>query len=128
MTPDQIQALVAVAGLVVSGLGGGLALLWKVSRYFHTNDTRLDRLASVVVDLAKSQEQAGRDFAAMRVMLQEREKDTMRLEGITDATRKDLMTVTGDLRNTVDKIEALWLTLQQLFPDQVRPRLSDRKR
>lgn len=127
---DLIQNVSALWA-VVAGLGGfasGIFLsIWRVSRYVALNDERMGKMAHVVGEVTKAADNLSKDFISLHHSLQAREKDVLRLEGVAEATRRDLMETTRTLERTTSKIEAMWFTLQKLFPDQVPARVVDRK-
>ena len=135
MTPEAIRSGLEIAAI----LGGwGIAVLlvtWRLSKHFHKNDERMERMARAIAKLAaaqgraqEAQEKAGLAFVALKTKLEEREKDITRLEGVSDATRKDLMETVKALQAAKAAVDAMWLTLQRLFPDKVPARAVDKAR
>lgn len=127
MTMEQIKLLLEILSIVATGLVGFGGILWKLTKYFHKNDARLASLVAIVNKLTAYTEKASHDFITLKATLDAREKDLLRLEGVSDGTRKDLLTVIKDLQTVVGKIDAMWLTMQRIFPDKVPARASDKK-
>lgn len=127
MTPEQIKIAIEIASVIGTIIMGFAALIWKVSRYFHHNNARLSNVATVVKNLAETVTKLDRSIVAMKTSLERHEKDVLKLEGVSDATRRDLLEVVKTLERTTSKIEAMWLTLQRLFPDKVPSRVVDRQ-
>jgi hypothetical protein len=122
VTFDQFKALLEIVGIVVTGALGFWGIMWKLTKYFHKNDARIEQLVTIVNKLTTHSERSGREFVALKTMLEAREKDVLRLEGVSDATRKDLLELMKDLRIAVSKIDALWTRY-----DKVRAQLVDKR-
>jgi seryl-tRNA synthetase len=126
ITPEQIQAAVAIAGLVGSALTAIGLGVWRGAKWagqissgirtvIKTVNTQSDRIKSLeekVVELA--------------VVQRERGDSTAKLEGKVELTTAALAASTKAAEKTADKVEALWRTLQTLHPDKVPKRASDR--
>lgn len=126
ITPEQIQAAVAIAGLLGSALTATAVAVWRGSKWagqitagmktlVKTVNTQSDRLKSLeekVVELA--------------VIQRERADAAAKLEGKLELTTAALSAATKAAGKTSDSVEALWHTLQVLHPDRVPKRASDR--
>jgi seryl-tRNA synthetase len=58
--------------------------------------------------------------------MQEREKEISKIDACIDGTRKDIYELIKETQKNQSKIEALWTTMQNIFPDKVPKRAADR--
>lgn len=126
LTPENISVALQIGGVILGAIGAAVALVWKLSRIFHTNAERMGRIADCTKALTIAVNNLATKFATLETLVAEREKDTLRLEGALETTRKDLALAAKGLNLADSNVKALWITLRNLFPDKVPARMSDR--
>lgn len=123
---QQANAIWSILAGIFGMLSGVLLTVWRASRYVALNDERVGKLTAGFEAIAAGLSAYSKEFAALRAIIQEREKDLLRLEGVSDAARRDMLETIKSLERVTAKIDAMWLTLQRLHPEHVPKRASDR--
>jgi seryl-tRNA synthetase len=123
---DTLESTLGIATTIVSGLVAFGVAWWRFSRWVHTLDADREKYGSELNRLTESHCKLTEAITVLSVKLDEREKDTIKLEGAIDSQRKDLVTVITSLQKTSSSLDALWRTMQNLHSDQVPRRLSDK--
>jgi hypothetical protein len=95
---EVIQFFLAIGGAFFTLLATAGTIIWRLSR----------------------------NFAKFQSKFEQIEAGFLRMEGANDENRKNILELTMKVSETKASFDALWLTLQRLFPDKVQPRLSDR--
>lgn len=129
----QIEIGVTVLGALGSMIGSIAIVGWKVSgvmqklllRDQETSKT-LIQLGKLVVKTQNQIHELHVEIAEMRVENRQREKDTARVDGKIENTNDTMMRLTITLQKACGQLDALWLTLQAIHPDQVPRRASDK--
>lgn len=67
------------------------------------------------------------DIGKLSVGLKEREKDIGKIEGRIDQIGTLMLNQVAAVKEATSSLDAVWRTLQGLYPDKVPKRLSDRK-
>jgi hypothetical protein len=143
-TIETLQFIGAIAGGIFTFFAAIFGATWRISRHMSKYQERFETLErnnaqtseSIVKlgdkfihhlkSLYASNQELTKTITVFGVKLDEREKDYLRLEGQIDGARKNILELTGGIRETKASLDALWLTLQRLFPDKVPGRLSDK--
>lgn len=150
ITPDMVQAGVALLGFVGACVLGWWRLTLVVHRYVaaqnatlvavdklrvqvaHTGkrtSERLDLFARDVVavrdGVAQELGKLRTELATLTVVMNEREKDIARLEGQIENLSAIVVKQVGAVRDATGNLNAIWKTLQVLHPDKVPRRASD---
>ncbi len=125
MDPETINQYLEVFKTIGAWIGALFLGWWKLSRwvrdvetYQKTTTVQLEKVATANLELVKA-------ITAMTVKIEEREKDTLRLEGALEMHRKDMARINDNLNELSGNIKALWRTLQNIHPAQVPKRASD---
>lgn len=125
MSPETINQYLEVFKTLGAWIGALFLGWWKLSRwvrdletYQSTTTAQLDKVATANLELVKA-------ITAMTIKIEEREKDTLRLEGALEMHRRDMSRINDTLNELGGNIKALWRTLQNLHPTQVPKRASD---
>lgn len=144
LTPEQIQAAAAVAGLLITVLGSALGVWWRVTAKIHafteaqtSTLAALDKLRiQVAHSLRKIDQRLGsvdqaastvsKELATFSVLLSEREKDVARLEGQLDQLGSLVVKQVAAVQGAVASLDAVWRVLQKLHPEAVPKRASER--
>lgn len=66
------------------------------------------------------------DIGKLSLLLTEREKDISRLEGQIETLSNLMLKQVSAVKEATSSLDAVWRTLQVLFPDKVPKRASDR--
>lgn len=140
LTPDQIQAAVAVA----SFLGTGLLFWWRLTKRLHEHVTALNAALTAVDKLRVQVAHTGKrtqerldllaqdwnkvrtELATNSVLMAEREKDIVRLEGQIENLGSIVTKQVSAVAGAVSSLDAIWRTLQRLHPTAVPKRASDK--
>lgn len=127
---DYIEILTALIGLfsaviflwwrLSKGIGKFVASTEALGDAQKSTNEKLGKLADAYTNL-------GNSIVRLETKLEEREKDISRLEGALEVGRKDMINVITSLQQCTSSLDAMWRTLQGLFPDKVPARMSDRK-
>lgn len=125
--PAQWNSYLQLAITGGSLLGGVGALWWKISRSSVKTGLLLTTLKDQVEKLTAANVEITKAFSVVSTKLEEREKDIIKLEGVVDSSRKDMIHVVASLQQATSSLDAMWRTLRELFPNQVPARLSDRR-
>lgn len=119
---------------VLTLLGAFLVAWWRFSKWLHGIVATQTHLITVfgelkvsVGKLAEAQGKLTKAIIEHNVRLAEREKDQLRTEGKVEQTQQNLMNAVATLQVCNSSLDALWRTLQRLFPDQVPRRASERQ-
>lgn len=125
MDPETINQYLEVFKTIGAWIGALFLGWWKLSRwvrdvetYQKTTTVQLEKVATANLELVKA-------ITAMTVKIEEREKDTLRLEGALEMHRRDMSRINDNLNELGGNIKALWRTLQNIHPTQVPKRASD---
>lgn len=131
--PAQLKGyldLIYTVGTIISAVG---LLYWRIAKSAARNKAAFRALQKQVATLIEVNRNFGKDnhelskqLVSITTKLDEREKDINKLEGALEASRKDIVLLVSSLQQTTSSLDAMWRTLQKLFPDQVRQRLSDK--
>ena len=84
------------------------------------------QLSNQIANMTKTNEELARAVLELTVKISEREKDIVRLEGAVDVTQRNLLETIGIVREASGSLDAMWRTLQRLFPSEVPKRASDK--
>jgi len=104
---------------VVVFLGGVFMFVWKLSKAVSAFENGLNILARENDSLKKKVVELTDEFNNYK-------SESARLEGMHEGTMKALMANVRDLQKATSNIDALWVTLKNLFPGKVPPRTSDK--
>ncbi len=144
LTPEQIQALVAVLGALATAIGTGLVFYWRVATRVasftaaqNATLTALDRMRVQLAGTAKRFHEQGNAFArdiaqlektiaTLSAIMHEREKDLSRVEGQIEQLGAVVVKQVATMQGVLSSTEALWRTLHTLHPQQVPKRASER--
>ncbi len=144
LTPEQIQAIVAVVGAVVTAVSTGLVLYWRlaarVTAFIAAQNATLmavDKMRVQLAGTAKRFSEQGNAFArdlegvkgelkAFSAIMHEREKDLSRVEGQIEQLGSVVVKQVATMQGVLSSTEALWRTLQSIHPQQVPKRASER--
>jgi seryl-tRNA synthetase len=121
-----IESTLGIVTTVVSGLIAFGAAWWRFSRWVHSLEADREKSSGEIGKLIASHVKLTESITILSVKLEEREKDTMKLEGAIDAQRKDMVSVITSLQRTSSSLDALWRTMQNLYSDKVPRRISDK--
>lgn len=121
-----IESTLGIVATVISGLIAFGAAWWRFSKWVHTLETDKEQSAEGLKKLVESHLKLTEAITVLTVKLDEREKDTIKLEGAIDAQRKDMVSIITSLHKTSSSLDALWKTMQNLYSDKVPRRLSDK--
>ena len=127
LDPDVITQYLEIAGVIGSGLVAFGAAWWRFSKWVHSLDGDRERANEQLLKMSESLLKLTEAITVVSVKLDEREEDTIKLEGAMDAQRKDLMSLVAALQKTSSSLDALWRTMQVTHADQVPTRLSDKR-
>lgn len=140
LTPEQIQAIAAILGLI----GGGGVAWWRLSSKFFAFVGAQNSLAEAIERLRSAQiahvKRAGdrldllsrsigsldKDTATLSALVSEREKDTTRLEAQLEQLATMVVKQVASVNAACASLDAVWRTLQVLHPDRVPKRAGDR--
>jgi hypothetical protein len=143
-TLETIKLISAIVGGLLGVLATAGTVIWRISRNAAKFQARFEGLEAGFLQLSNNisenekktqqyfrtvhagSQEISKSFMVLSTKLEEREKDSLRMEGAIDETRKNILELTGGIRESKASLDALWLTLQKLFPDKVPARLSDR--
>lgn len=131
---DLVKSLMET-GVAFLGFISALAVIWrKVQRAITTYTERIDDMSRRFVDVVRAQEVLSnhqvdltKALAILAERLEGRERDISKIEGSLDTTRKDMMQLVSAIHQSTSSLDALWRTLQTLFPGQVPARASDKR-
>lgn len=123
---DDPQKLVELLTGVSAALGGVGALWWKITRAFARAGIDIEGMKAGMDKMAHTTLELTKAVVQLSTKLDEREKDIYKLEGSLDGQRKDMLQVISGLQQATGSLDALWRTLQKLYPDKVPQRASDR--
>jgi hypothetical protein len=128
MAIDSYKDLFEAMTAALTFLAAFGALWWRISKsavktslVMRDMGTQLEKLTLASADLTKS-------FITLATKLDEREKDIVKLEGSIDTQRKDMIHLISALQQSSGSLNALWRTMQSLFPQDVPKRASDEHR
>ena len=130
----QIIATVSALSIHMVGLS---IILWKVSRWVTQRDEAIkttligtkensEDIKALTKSLSRYARETSQGIAKLEQMALQREKGQDHIEGQVDACRRSVMELTAELSKVIGNLDALWITLQNLFPDQIPKRASDR--
>lgn len=120
-------AYISLIGQIVAYVISILIAIWRVSARFARTEEVLKSTARTLEKVVSSQKKLISELSAMEIKLSEREKEIMKLDASIEATRRDIFQLIKDYQKNFSTLEALWLTMQNLFPDKVPQRITDRK-
>jgi hypothetical protein len=130
---DNLEAIVAVGGVLAAAVSGAAATIWKVSQWSaraEVADAARDKAIAELVDklggVTTALATLGSAIREMRVGLKIRERDHAKTEGKLEQTQQSLVQVIATLQQASGSLNALWKTLQTLHPERVPKRASDR--
>ncbi len=144
LTPEQIQAIVAVVGAVVTAVSTGLVLYWRlaarVTAFIAAQNATLvavDKMRVQLAGTAKRFSEQGVLFArdldgvkgavsSFTLVMHEREKDLSRVEGQIEQLGTVVIKQVATMQGAMSSIDAVWRTLQNLHPQAVPKRASER--
>lgn len=130
---DLAKALMET-GVAFIGFVSALFLLWrKVTKAIIAYTAHIDAMSARFEEIVTSQKRLGdhqvdltKALAILAERLEGRERDITKMEGALDSTRKDMMQLVSVIHQSTSSLDALWRTLQTLFPAQVPKRASDK--
>lgn len=122
---STIQTYLEIIGAIATGLITLGAAWWKFSRWVHDLETSSQNSKTELEAISKSVDKMAEALTVLAVKLDEREKDLLKLEGSLEVQRKDFVSVITSLQKTSSSLDALWRTMQAVYPDKVPRRLSD---
>jgi chromosome segregation ATPase len=131
---DLVKSLMET-GVAFLGFISALAVIWrKVQKAITTYTERIDDMSRRFADVVRAQEVLSnhqvdltKALAILAERLEGRERDISKIEGSLDTTRKDMMQLVSAIHQSTSSLDALWRTLQTLFPGQVPTRASDKR-
>jgi hypothetical protein len=122
---ENYQGIAELITTVGGILGAFIALWWKITRTFAKAGCDIEGLKAGMDKMATTNLELTKALVQMAVKLDEREKDIMKLEGALDSQRKDMVQLIAGLQQATSSLDALWRTLQKLYPMEVPRRASD---
>jgi len=125
LDPDKLSTYLGILGALGSGVAAFGAAWWRFSRWVYDLDSHQDKTNEQLLRLADSNLRLTEAITIMTVKLEEREKDTLKLEGAIELQRKDVKDVISSLQTNTSNLDALWRTLKIVYPDKVLKRMSD---
>jgi chromosome segregation ATPase len=120
--PQIFETLTGLLGLV----SAVAALWWKLSKSAARTSLEHEKVKEQLIKFSSQHEETTKALIQLATKLDEREKDVMRLEGAFETQRRDLMHLITGLQQATSSLDAMWRTLQGLFPDTVPRRASDK--
>lgn len=111
---------------IATVLIGVIAFWWRAAKTAARYEVEFGVLKDAVAKNIGRQEKLVDMVTTLVVKIDEREKDTTRLEGALELQRRDMMEVVKGLHQATSSLDAMWRTLQTMFPDRVRKSASDR--
>lgn len=134
---SQIKGYLDLLYTIGTILGAMGVLWWRIARASFRNKEAFKSLQRAVgemiatnkirdKEITREVHDLSRHLAALTAKLEEREKDINKLEGALDVSRKDIVLLVSSLQQSTSSLDAMWRTLQKLFPDQVPQRMSDK--
>ena len=120
---DHYKELIGIVLGFVTTIG---TIWWKIAAAFTKTQIDIKNLYKHFNSIATVTGNLSTSVTELSTKLQEREKDIMRLEGAIEVERKDMITVITNLQQTTSSLNALWRTLDNLFPEAIPKRASDR--
>jgi uncharacterized membrane protein YqjE len=118
-------AYLSMAGQIIAYIVSIVIAIWRVSARFAKHEEILKNTTDNLRAVIKSQREIIKDLGAIEVKMVEREKDIAKVEVGIDSTRRDIYDLIKETQKSQSKIDALWATVQGIFPDKVPKRLSD---
>ena len=82
--------------------------------------------AKSMAEITQSIEGLSKQIERLNVLIEVREKDQTKLEGVNENTQKRLDNLITKISKISGSLDGLWITMQRLFPKEVPPRASDR--
>lgn len=133
LSPDSVQALVAVASFLGSLAAAVVLGIWRLSKWaarlaagqaaalsaLKAVDDQVEALGAEVQELVAAHRET-------RIHLGVREREITRIEGKLEAGTAEAHRLNASVTEVLASIKALWSTLQTLHPDKVPRRASDR--
>lgn len=134
LSPDTIQAALAVLGGVGSLLAAVFVFLWRLSGKFHefvatqaATTLELAKLRAIIAQGARKTSEAvdaltrqsslsERNFALLTASLGEREKDITRLEGQVEQLGSIITKQIAAVNGVSNSLDALWRVLEKSVP------------
>jgi hypothetical protein len=107
-------------------LAGVMALWWKISLSFTKTYLEFHRLQLHTKQMEAVLNQMTRALITHTEQLDARERDLRKLEGAIEVQRRDLVGIIASLQQSTGSLDAMWRTLQNLFPERVPRRASDK--
>jgi len=115
MISVDIEQLVTFGTIIVAFS----TIAWRISRLVTVFENGLN-------DLKRENDNLKDRLQDIQDSFNIHKQEFARLEGMHDSTLKALISTVRDLQTATGKVDAMWLTLQRLFPDKVPARLSDK--
>ena len=109
MITISLELIVSLTAFILTIIGA----VWKVSQVVNTFKNALIKL---------EEHNIARDK-----YIKEIREQLISLEGNHDGTIKAMISNVRAIEKTSGKVDAMWVTLQRLFPDKVPPRMSDKE-
>lgn len=126
LDPERLQQALELLGTIGSGVVAFGALWWKFSRWINNKEAFQKETNRLLKEFGATISKLSETHTVMTVKLEEREKDLLKLEGALEVQRKDMIGVITSLQKTAGSLDALWRTMQNVYPDQVERRMSDK--
>jgi len=113
-------------GVIVTSALAFLGFWWRATRLIHLSLSVIDDLKVQSARLSDANLQLTKSFVHLSTKVEERDKDISKLHGMLDLTRQTMVDQIKIAAEINGSLNALWLTMQKLYPEQVPRRLSDR--
>jgi hypothetical protein len=126
LDPEQIQQILEILGTIGTGLIAFGGVWWKFSKWLNNKENFQKETNKILKDFGEVIQRLSDTNTVFTVKLEEREKDLMKLEGALEIQRRDMVGVITSLQKTAGSLDALWKTMQSVYPDKVPRRLSDK--
>jgi len=123
---EQISSYLQVGAALLGFLIPFGALWLKITRSFVKAQLEIVHVQDTLRKVGKLANTLTQNTIELRVGIEQREKELLRLEGCIDSQRKDMAQLIASFHRVSSSLDAMWLTLQRLHPDDVPKRASDR--
>ncbi len=126
MNIEQLDHYKELIGMILGFVTTIGTIWWRVAASFTKTQLDIKNLYKHFNSIANVTTDLSRSVTQLSTKLEEREKDIMRLEGALEVERKDMISVITGLQQATSSLNAMWRTLDSLFPDAIPKRASDR--
>lgn len=123
---ETVKEAFELAGLVLSGIIAIGVWWWKAAQNVHKITHAQAHTQEQLLKMADTNLKLTEAVTVFGVKIDGLEKDISKLEGGLEVQRRDTMNLISTLQQTTSSLDALWRTLQNMYPDKVPRRASDK--